>query len=76
MDELRNVLHDLSAQLNVASERARRAGYLARQLGLPLVDQQIENDLLPALAVFADDNLTATQPGSVGQLLALLEEDM
>ena len=75
MEELREVLHELSTQLRAASALARRAGYLARQLGVPEVDQQIEDELLPWLVTLADDNLTATHPGSVGQLLALLEED-
>ena len=76
MDELRTVLHDLSTTLNEAVQQARRAGYLARQLGLPGVDQQIEDDLLVAVVAFADDDRTATHPGSVGTLLALLEEDV
>ncbi len=75
MDELRNVLHDLHIQLDEALRRAHRAGYLARQLGLTQVDQHIEHDLLPALVAFADDDVSAPQPGSVGHLLALLEED-
>ena len=75
MEELRDVLHALSMQLHVAIELAHRASYLARQLGVPAVDQQIEDDLVPALVTLADDSRTATHPGSVGQLLALLEED-
>ncbi len=75
MEELREVLHELSTQLREASELGRRAGYLARQLGLPEVDQQIEDELLPWLVTLADDSHTATHPGSVGQLLTLLEED-
>ena len=75
MDELRNVLHDLKLHLNEAIGRAHRASYLARQMGLFEVDQQIEHDLSPALVAFADDDLTAPQRGSVGQLLALLQED-
>ena len=75
MDEVRAVLQDLSTQLNEAIERARYAGYLARRLGLSPVDQHSEDDLLPALVAFADDDRTATQPGSVGHLLSLLEED-
>jgi hypothetical protein len=34
MDELRAALQHLSTQLNEAIERARRAGYLARRLGV------------------------------------------
>jgi hypothetical protein len=75
MDELRDVLQDLHIQLDEVLKRAYRAGYLARQLGLTQVDQQLEHDLVPTLVAFADDDLTATQPGSVGQLLALLEEN-
>ena len=75
MEELREVLYELSRQLSEASELARRAGYLARQLGLPEVDHQIEDELLPWLETLADDSRTATHPGSVGQLLTLLEED-
>ena len=75
MDELREVLHDLSTELNAAISRAHRAGYLARQLGLPAVDQHIEQDLLPSLVALADDDLSSPQPGSVGQLLALLGAD-
>ncbi len=75
MEELREVLHELSTQLREASELARRAGYLARQLGLPEVDHQIEDELLPWLVTLADDSRTATHPGSVGQLLTLLKED-
>ena len=75
MEELREVLHALSTQLREASELARRAGYLARQLGVPEVDQQIEDELLPWLETLADDSRTATHPGSVGQLLTLLKED-
>ncbi len=75
MEELREVLHELSAQLSEAIELARRAGYLARQLGLPEIDHQIEDELLPWLETLADDSRTATHPGSVGQLLTLLEED-
>ncbi len=76
MDELRDVLHDLDSKLHEAIELAHRAGYIARQLGVPDVNQHIENDLLRSLIAFADDDLTAVQPGSVGQLLALLEEDV
>ena len=76
MEELREVLHELSTQLREASELARRAGYLARQLGVPEVDQQIEDELLPWLETLAEDSRTATHPGSVGQLLTLLEEDV
>ncbi len=75
MEELQEVLHELSRQLGDASELARRAGYLARRLGLPDVDHQIEDELLPWLETLADDSRTATHPGSVGQLLTLLEED-
>ncbi len=75
MEELREVLQELSSQLSEASELARQAGYLARRLGLPDVDHQIEDELLPWLVTLADDSRTATHPGSVGQLLALLEED-
>ncbi len=75
MEELREVLHELSAQLSEAIELARRAGYLARQLGVPEVDHQIEDELLPWLETLAEDSRTATHPGSVGQLLTLLEED-
>ena len=75
MDELRTALQDLSTQLTVAIERARRAGYLARRLGLSQVDQHLEDDLLPTLVAFADDDRTATQPGAVGHLLSLLEDD-
>ncbi len=75
MEELREVLHALSTHLREASELARRAGYLARQLGVPEVDQQIEDELLPWLETLAEDSRTATHPGSVGQLLTLLEED-
>ena len=74
MEELREVLHELSAQLSEAIELARRAGYLARQLGVPEVDHQIEDELLPWLETLADDSRTAPHPGSVGQLLTLLEE--
>ena len=75
MEELREVLHELSAQLSEAIELARRAGYLARQLGVPEIDHQIEDEVLPWLETLADDSRTATHPGSVGQLLTLLEED-
>ena len=75
MDELRAVLQDLSSKLNESIDVARRAGYLSRRLGLPVVDQHIEDDLLPTLVAFADADRTATQPGSVGHLLALLEAD-
>ncbi len=75
MDELRDVLQDLHIQLNEAITRAHRAGYLARQLGLSQLDQHIEHDLVPAIVAFADDDFSAPQPGSVGHLLALLEED-
>ena len=63
MEELREVLHELSTQLREASELARRAGYLARQLGVPEVDQQIEDELLPWLVTLADDS--RTQPDLV-----------
>ena len=76
MDELREVLLDLSTELQEAIKVARRAGYLARRLGVSAVDQHIEDDLLPALVAFADDDRTAPQPGAVGQLLALLDEDV
>ncbi len=75
MDELQEMLHELHTRLSEAAEVAHRAAYLARRLGLAAVDQQIEEDLLPALLAFADDDLTATQAGSVGQLLALLEAE-
>ncbi len=75
MEELQAVLQELSTQLHAAIELARRAGYLARQLGLPEVDQQIEDELLPWLETLADDSCTATHPGSIGQLLTLLEEN-
>ncbi len=75
MDELQQMLHDLHTRLNEAVEVAHRAGYLARRLGLAAVDQQIEEELLPALLAFADDDPTATQAGAVGQLLALLDEE-
>ena len=75
MDELRAALQDLSTQLNAAIERARRAGYLARRVGLAQVDQHIEDTLLPALVAFADDDREAPQPGAVGHLLALLEDE-
>ena len=75
MDELRAVLQDLGTTLTEAVEQARRAGYLARRLGVAQVDQHIEDDLVPALVAFADDNRSAPQPGAVGHLLALLEED-
>ena len=75
MDELRELLHDLSAQLSEALELARRAGYQARQLGLPRVDEQLEVHLLPGVAAFADDSPEAAQSGAVGQLLALLDEE-
>ena len=75
MDELRDILQDLSIPLNEAIRQAHRAGYLARQMGLSEVDGQIEQHLLPALVAFAEDDLTAAQPGSVGQLLAFLKED-
>ena len=75
MDELRTLLQDLSSTLNESIEVARRAGYLARRLGLPRVDQHIEDDLLPTLVAFAEDDRTAALPGSVGHLLALLDED-
>ena len=75
MEELQEALHELSAPLRDAIERARQAGYLARQMGLPEVDHQIEDELLPWLVTLADDSHTATHPRSVGQLLTLLEED-
>ena len=75
MEELQEVLQELSTQLHAAIEVARRAGYLARQLGVPEVDHQIEDELLPWLLTLADASRTATHPGSVGQLLTLLEED-
>ncbi len=75
MDELRGVLHELGTTLTAAVEQARRAGYLARRLGVAQVDQHIEDDLLPALVAFADDNPAATQLGAIGHLLALLEKD-
>ena len=76
MDELREVLLDLSTELHEAIKVARRAGYLARRLGVSAVDQQIEDDLLPLLVAFADEDRSAPQPGSIGQLLALLDEDV
>ncbi len=75
MDELRAVLEDLGTTLNEAVAQARRAGFLARRLGVPAVDEQIEDEVLPVLVALADDTQTATQPGAVGQLLALLEKD-
>ena len=75
MDELRGVLHELGTTLTAAVEQARRAGYLARRLGVAQVDQHIEDDLLPALVAFADDNRAATHLGAIGHLLALLEDD-
>lgn len=75
MDELRDVLQDLHIQLDEAIRRAYRASYLARQLGLTQVDHQLEHELVPTLVAFADDTLTAAQPGSVGHLLALLEDN-
>ena len=75
MGELQELLHELHARLNEAAEVAHRPAYLARRLGLAAVDQQLEEDLLPVLLAFADDDLTATQAGSVGQLLALLEAE-
>ena len=53
----------------------RRAGYLARRVGVAQVDQHIENTLLPALIAFADADREATHPGAVGHLLALLEDE-
>ena len=76
MDEQREVLLDLSTELHEAIKVARRAGYLARRLGVSAVDQQIEDDLLPLLVAFADEDRSAPHPGSVGQLLALLDEDV
>jgi hypothetical protein len=75
MDELREGLYDLSTRLNEAIEQARRVGYLARRLGVSQVDAQLEEDLLPQLVAFADDSRTAPQPGSVGQLLAMLDDE-
>jgi hypothetical protein len=75
MDELRTVLQDLSTKLNESIAVARRAGCLARRLGLSGVDEQIEHDLLPTLLAFGDDDRTVTQPGSVGHLLALLDAE-
>jgi hypothetical protein len=75
MDELRAMLQDLSSTLNESIEVARRAGYLARRFGAPRLDHHIEDDLVPALVAFADDDRTARHPGSVGHLLALLEAD-
>jgi hypothetical protein len=72
---LRAALQDLSIQLTAAIERARRAGYLARQVGVWPVDQHIEATLLPALVAFTDEDRAATQPGAVGHVLALLEDD-
>ena len=74
MDELRGVLHELGTTLTEAVEQARRAGYLARRLGVAQVDQHIEDDLVPALVAFADDDRSATHPGAIGHLLAHLEE--
>ena len=75
MEELQEVLHALSTTRNEAIELAHRASYLARRLGVPAVDHQIEDELLPWLLTLADASRTATHPGSVGQLLTLLEED-
>ena len=75
MEELREALHKLSTTLHEAIELTHRASYLARQVGLPEVDHQIEDELLPWLVTLADDSRTATHPGSVGQLLTLLEEN-
>ena len=75
MEELRAVLEELSTTLHEAIELAHRASYLARRLGVPAVDHQIEDELLPWLGTLADASRTATHPGSVGQLLTLLEED-
>jgi hypothetical protein len=74
MDELRAALHDLSTQLTATIEQARRAGYLARRVGMAQVDQHIEDTLLPALVAFADVDREAPHPGAVGHLLALLED--
>jgi hypothetical protein len=74
MDELRAALHELGTTLTEAVGRARRAGDVARRLGVVQVDQHIEDDLVPALVAFADDNRAATQPGAIGHLLALLED--
>ena len=76
MDELREVLLDLSTELHEAIKVARRAGYLARRLGVSAVDHHIEDDLLPLLVALADADRSAPQPGSVGQLLALLDADV
>jgi hypothetical protein len=75
MDDLRAVHHELSSTLHESIEVVRRAGYLARRFGAPRLDHHIEDDLVPALVAFADDDRTATHPGSVGHLLALLEAD-
>ncbi len=76
MDELRAALHELGTTLTEAVGQARRAGYLARRLGVAQVDQHIEDDLVPVLVAFADDTRAATHPGAIGHLLALLEEDV
>ena len=75
MEELQEVLHALSTTLHDAIELAHRASYLARRLGVLEVDHQIADELLPWLETLADDSCTATHPGSIGQLLTLLEED-
>ena len=75
MEELQEVLHELSTTLHDAIELAHRASYLARRLGVLEVDHQIADELLPWLETLADESRTATHPGSVGQLLTLLEED-
>ncbi len=62
-------------QVEEAIELTRRAGYVSRRLGLPEVDQHLEDNLVLALVAFADDDPTATYPGSVGHVLALLEDD-
>ncbi len=42
MDELRAALHELGTTLTEAVGQARRAGYLARRLGVAQVDQEAD----------------------------------
>ncbi len=53
MDELRGVLHELGTTLTAAVEQARRAGYLARRLGVAQVDQEADCSKVRGHAVLA-----------------------